>query len=84
MDSPVPEDGLATPMGMRRVPVSCGPLRDFGFFFEVSNLLAIEVGGGGVLGGSGSLGILGAPPPKHIIITPFRFVVVEICPQGVG
>jgi hypothetical protein len=69
MDSPVPEDGLATPMGMRNEAVSCGPLLppSFFFFFEVSNLFDIGVGSGGVLGGSGSFGIEGEPPPMHMI-----------------
>jgi len=65
MESPEPEEGLATPIGMRRDDVPSDTRRP-GFFFLILKAEAGLVGGGGGLGGEGIAGMEGEPPPKHI------------------
>ena len=74
IESPEPEDGFATPIGIRRDAVLCDPPLP-GFLFFLATDIADFVGGGGGLGGDGGAGMSGLPPPKHIGFTPIHFEI---------
>ena len=82
IDNPDRLVGADIPLGILSDEVSVATRRPPPAFFFLFKTMAGLVGAGSGLGGSGILGIAGALPPKHMIFTPFHFVVGK-CPQGV-